>query len=110
MVASLRGRNGRKIAGVSSASLPEGGSPPQSRWIRPPSPPRSRRSSASDATDDSRRESLQAREEAHQVVDLAVDQAEHHPSRAAERRAHEKGGRDYAIGIDAHHRGSFAIE
>src|SRR4051794_11239459 len=171
MVASLRGRNGRKIAGVSSASFPEGGSPPHTRWIRPPSPRRSWRSSASetqrstpiwvlpgaggsgvggvsairldllqrrgaeqaagpdqhhpdqdpehdevgdvavqialrpgldqpdleaaehrtgnasDAPDDSRGESLQSCEEADQVVDLAVDEAEHHPGSAAEGRA-----------------------
>src|SRR4051795_12977084 len=179
MVASLRGRNGRKIAGVSSASFPEGGSPPHSRWIRPPKPRSSWRSSASethrstpiwvlpgpggsgaggvsairldllqrrgaeqaagpdqhhpdqdseydqvgdvavqvalgpgldqpdqeaaehrarnaaDTPNDSRCESLQPRKEAHEVVDLAVDQAKHHPGRAAERRADEKSGRDH---------------
>ena len=65
---------------------------------------------AADAADDRGGEALQAREEAHQVVDLAEEQAEHHACRAGERRADEERGCDHPVGVDAHHRRRLAVE
>ena len=69
-----------------------------------------RAGNAADPADDGGGEPLQAGEEAHEVEDLAEDEAEHHAGRARERRADEEGRRDHAVDVDPHHRRRLAVE